>query len=84
MMTNPNMLLGLNQQLQQGLNFAQQAPPVLAAVSPNGFSYNCEFQGIANTGLPIQNVQELTWCIRHLSATPSRNVPTIPLPIRRK
>jgi len=33
-----------------------------------GFSYNCEFQGIANTGLPIQNVQELTWCIQTLEA----------------
>ena len=32
------------------------------------FSYNCEFDGIANTGLPIANVQELTWCIETLEA----------------
>ncbi len=32
------------------------------------FSYNCQFQGIANAGLPIQNVQELTWCIETLEA----------------
>jgi hypothetical protein len=38
----------------------------LTGQSPNGFSYNCDFQGIANIGLPIQNVQELTWCIETL------------------
>ncbi len=32
------------------------------------FNYNCEFQGIANTGLTIQNVEELTWCIETLEA----------------
>jgi hypothetical protein len=32
------------------------------------FSYGCEFQGIANTGLPISNVQELTWNIQTLEA----------------
>ncbi|HUK41364.1 MAG TPA: hypothetical protein VLX11_09980, partial [Candidatus Acidoferrales bacterium] len=36
--------------------------------SGNLFSYNCEFQGIANTGLPITNVQELTWNIETLEA----------------
>ena len=40
----------------------------LTGQSPAGFSYNCEFQGIANTGLPIQNVQELTFCIETLEA----------------
>jgi hypothetical protein len=34
--------------------------------SSNGFSYNCQFSGIANTSLPIQNVQQLTWCIETL------------------
>jgi hypothetical protein len=34
--------------------------------SSTGYSYNCEFSGIANTSLPIQNVQELTWCIETL------------------
>jgi len=32
------------------------------------FSYNCLFQGIANSALPIQNVQELTWCAQTLEA----------------
>ncbi len=36
------------------------------AQSPTGFSYNCVFTGIANTSLPIQNVQQLTWCIETL------------------
>jgi hypothetical protein len=31
-----------------------------------GFSYNCQFTGIANTSLPIQNVQQLYWCIETL------------------
>jgi hypothetical protein len=34
--------------------------------SAAGFSYNCQFAGIANTSLPIQNVQQLTWCIETL------------------
>jgi hypothetical protein len=34
--------------------------------SASGYSYNCEFAGIANTSLPIQNVQELTWCVETL------------------
>ena len=38
----------------------------LSSQSSKGFSYNCEFQGIANTSLPIQNVQELTWCAETL------------------
>jgi hypothetical protein len=40
----------------------------LTAQSGNLFSYNCEFQGIANSGLPIQNVEELTWCAETLEA----------------
>ncbi len=36
--------------------------------SASGFSYSCEFEGIANTSLPIQNVEELTWCIETLEA----------------
>jgi len=32
------------------------------------FSYNCQFQGIANTSLPISNQQELTWCAETLEA----------------
>lgn len=38
----------------------------LTGQSPQGFSYNCQFQGIANTSLQIQNVQQLTWCIETL------------------
>ena len=41
----------------------------LSSQSPTGgFNYNCQFQGIAHTGLPIQNVQELTWCNETLEA----------------
>ena len=36
------------------------------AQSATGFSYNCVFTDIANTGLPIKNVQQLTWCIETL------------------
>jgi hypothetical protein len=32
------------------------------------FSYNCQFQGIPNSSLPISNVQELTWCAQTLEA----------------
>ncbi|MHB8390369.1 MAG: sialidase family protein [Acidobacteriaceae bacterium] len=34
--------------------------------SASGFNYNCQFSGIANTSLPIQNVQQLTWCVETL------------------
>jgi hypothetical protein len=40
----------------------------LTGQSGNKFSYNCEFQGIANTSLPISNVEELTWNIETLEA----------------
>jgi hypothetical protein len=40
----------------------------LTGQSNNLFSYNCQFQGIANTSLPIQNVQELTWSVQTLEA----------------
>jgi hypothetical protein len=40
----------------------------LTGQSGGQFSYNCEFQGIADTGWSIQNVQELTWCIETLEA----------------
>jgi hypothetical protein len=36
--------------------------------SPAGFNYTCEFVGIANTTLPVQNVQELTWANETLEA----------------
>lgn len=32
------------------------------------FSYNCLFEGIANSALPIQNVEELTWCAETVEA----------------
>jgi hypothetical protein len=38
----------------------------LTGQSPSGFSYDCFFQGIANTSLPVQNIQELTWLIETL------------------
>jgi len=33
-----------------------------------GTILKCEFQGIANTTLPIERVEELTWCIQTLEA----------------
>ena len=43
---------------------------VMTLTGQNGaaFSYDCNFQGLANTDLPIQNVDELTWCIETLEA----------------
>jgi hypothetical protein len=38
----------------------------LSSEATEGLTYNCQFQGIANTGLWIQNVRELTWCIETL------------------
>jgi len=32
------------------------------------FSYECQFQGIANSGYPVQNIAQLTWCIETLEA----------------
>jgi len=40
----------------------------LTAQSGSQFSYNCDFQGVANTSLPIQNVEQLTWCAQTLEA----------------
>src|SRR6266487_356328 len=40
----------------------------LSGQSGSSFSYNCQFQGIANSGLPIQNVQQLTWSVETLEA----------------
>jgi hypothetical protein len=40
----------------------------LSGQSGSQFSYGCDFQGIANTSLPIQNVEQLTWCIETLEA----------------
>ena len=38
----------------------------LTGQSAQGFSYNCEFQGIANSGYPLQNVPELWQCVETL------------------
>jgi hypothetical protein len=40
----------------------------LTGQSGSDFSYNCQFQGIANSGYAIQNVQQLTWLIETLEA----------------
>src|SRR5262249_27743967 len=40
----------------------------LTGQSGNSFSYSCHFQGISNTTLPIEDVEELTWCIETLEA----------------
>jgi hypothetical protein len=34
--------------------------------SAQGFSYDCLFQGIANTSLPVQDIEELTWLVETL------------------
>jgi len=38
----------------------------LSGSSPSGYNYDCDFQGIANTGLPVQNIEQLTWCVETL------------------
>jgi hypothetical protein len=40
----------------------------LTGQSGNGFSYNSVFQGIPNSAQPIQDVEQLTWCIETLEA----------------
>jgi hypothetical protein len=34
----------------------------------NAFNYNCQFQGVAGTTLPVQNIAELLWCNETLEA----------------
>jgi hypothetical protein len=38
----------------------------LAGQSSQGFSYTCEFQGIAATSLPVNNIPQLTWLVETL------------------
>jgi hypothetical protein len=40
----------------------------LIARNENLFDYTCEFQGIPNSSLTIQNVPELTWANETLEA----------------
>ena len=40
----------------------------LTGTSGAQHSYSCDFAGIANTALPVTNVEELTWCIETLEA----------------
>jgi hypothetical protein len=40
----------------------------LTSQSGNAFSYNCEFQGVTGTSLPVQNIAELLWCNETLEA----------------
>jgi hypothetical protein len=40
----------------------------LTGQTGSSFNYNCVFQGIPQTSLPIENVQELTWCAQTLEA----------------
>jgi hypothetical protein len=64
---------------QGGQAFHSQLIPVAAGAvligvmqltgqSGSNYSYNCSFQGIANTQLPIQNVEQLTWANETLEA----------------
>jgi hypothetical protein len=43
---------------------------VMTLSSPSGtmFNYNCEFDGISGTSLPVQNIAELLWCNETLEA----------------
>lgn len=43
---------------------------VMTLTSKSGtmFNYNCEFDGIAGTSLPVQNIAELLWCNETLEA----------------
>jgi hypothetical protein len=41
---------------------------VLTGISGALCSYNCYFQGIGNTSLPVQNIEELTWANETLEA----------------
>ncbi|MER5175760.1 MAG: hypothetical protein ABJB76_00280, partial [Candidatus Nitrosocosmicus sp.] len=43
---------------------------IMTLSSQNGasFNYNCVFQGITDSSLPVQNIQELTWCAETLEA----------------
>jgi Repeat of unknown function (DUF346) len=54
----------------------------LTGQSGGNFSYNCEFNGIANTSLPIQNVQQLTWCVETLEAYGIKGAPDYPVTFR--
>ena len=40
----------------------------LTSRAGNLFNYQCEFQGIAGTSLPVQNLPELVWCNETLEA----------------
>ena len=40
----------------------------LTGQSGSSFSYNCQFQGIPNSTLAVQDIDELTWCIETLEA----------------
>ncbi len=54
----------------------------LTGQSGGNFSYNCQFDGIANTSLPIQNVQQLTWCVETLEAYGIKGAPDYPVTFR--
>jgi Repeat of unknown function (DUF346) len=40
----------------------------LTGSGPSGFDYDCVFQGIPAASLPVQNIQQLTWCAETLEA----------------
>ncbi len=54
----------------------------LTSQSGTQFSYNCEFQGIANSGLPISNVDQLTWCIETLECYGIEGASSYPVTFR--
>ena len=54
----------------------------LTGQSASGFSYNCDFEGIANTSLPVTNIQQLTWCIETLECYGITGAPDYPVTFR--
>jgi hypothetical protein len=49
---------------------------------PKGYNYGCSFVGIANTNLPVFNIEELTWCNETLEvygAQSESDYPDVPM-----
>jgi hypothetical protein len=52
----------------------------LVSQTNQGFSYNCEFQGIEGTTLPTGPISELVWCVQTLEAYELKGNPNLPNP----
>ena len=69
---NGNLYIGWKGDGNDNLNVSEVAISGAAIAGFMGagsaFSYDCYFQGIANTNLPIGNIEELYWCVETLEA----------------